>query len=285
MPDLLLHSLTFYAPLLEQLAAVPANADIVEIGSESGEMSALLAEWAARRGGRLSVVEPFPSSRLLDLAAARSNVQVVAGRSPAALTDVPAAGLYVVDGDHNYATVQGELEQIFTTDASADTIAVLHDVGWPSGRRDQYYDPTQLAPKAVHPHSWDRGAVLDSDALAARDRGFRGEGAFAFALREGGPANGVLTAVEDVVRDRPQLSLLTTPLVFGLGVVGAAETDAWQRVVDIMRPYTDNPTLVAAERNRVQLLLHVIEMQDTLLHQPRRESLRARIARRRDAFA
>ena len=262
MPSLLLHSLTFYAELIEQLAALPGCPDVVEIGSESGEMSVRLATAAARRGGTLYVVEPTPSDLLRTFAAEHDNVRVVEGYSPEALAGLPPAGLYVVDGDHNYVTVRGEVGAIFAEHAPLDTLAVMHDVGWPSGRRDQYYAPDRLPADAVWPHSFTRGAVPDSSELTADGRGFRGEGAFAFALHEGGPRNGVLTAIEDVLTARPTLGLLTTPLVFGLGVIGHRTHPQWLDVEALLAPYVDNPTLAAAERNRVDLLMHVIELQD-----------------------
>jgi Methyltransferase domain len=267
MTEPLLHSLTFYADLLRRLAGIPRCPDIVEIGSETGEVSELLARVALARGGTLRVVEPFPSDRLRAVASELGNVEVVEGRSPEALAAMPAAGLYVVDGDHNYVTVRGELEAIFRAD-DADPLAVLHDIGWPSGRRDQYYAPALLPLDAVHPHSFTRGAVLDRVELGEPGRGFRGEGAFAFALHEGGPRNGVLTAVEDVLAQRPELDLIDTPLVFGLGIVGRQSGEGWPQVVAAMAPYVDNPTLAAAERNRLELLLQLIEWQDRYVPPP-----------------
>ena len=52
--------------------------------------------------------------------------------------------------------------------------------------------------------------------------GFRGEGAFAYALEEGGERNGVLTAVEDFLAGRDDLELRRIPAIFGVGVVFAA---------------------------------------------------------------
>lgn len=280
MPPLLLHSLTFYAELIEQLAALPSCADVVEIGSESGEMSVRLATAAARRGGTLYVVEPAPSDLLRAFAAEHGNVRIVEGYSPDALADVPPAGLYVVDGDHNYVTVRGEVEAIFAETAASDTIAVMHDVGWPSGRRDQYYAPDRLPSGAVWPHSFTRGAVPGSADLAGEGHGFRGEGAFAFALHEGGPRNGVLTAIEDVLAAQPSLGLLTTPLVFGLGVIGRRSDPIWAAVEAAMAPYVDNPTLAAAEQNRLDLLMHVIELQDIEAERLNDEAARAIISLR-----
>lgn len=280
MPQLLLHSLTFYADLIERLAGLPGCPDVVEIGSESGEMSVRLATAAASRGGTLYVVEPAPSDLLRAFASEHRNVRIVEGYSPDALTDLPHAGLYVVDGDHNYVTVRGEVEAIFADGAPLDTIAVMHDVGWPSGRRDQYYEPDRLAPEGVWPHSFTRGAVPDSAELAAEGHGFRGEGAFAFAMHEGGPRNGVLTAIEDVLDAKPSLGLLTTPLVFGLGVIGHRTDPQWRAIEALMAPYVGNPTLAAAERNRLDLLMHVIELQDLETERLNDEAERAIISLR-----
>jgi hypothetical protein len=238
-------------------------------------MSVVPPDAAAPRGARLRVVEPFPSPLLKSLAQSRENVDIVAGFSPAALADTAAAGLYVVDGDHNYVTVKGELEAIFSSQ-SRDIIAVMHDVGWPSGRRDQYYAPDRLPADAVWPHSFTRGALLDSDELADDGRGFRGEGSFAFARHEGGPRNGVHTAIDDFLAARSELAILETPLVFGLGVIGHRTGAPWPTVQELMTPYTENPTLAAMERNRIELLLRVIELQDS--------SVRARAGRARKAI-
>src|SRR5919197_862306 len=48
------------------------------------------------------------------------------------------------------------------------------------------------------------------------------------AAREGGPRNGVLTAVEDFVADREGLSLAVIPVFFGIGVVWSADAP-WAR--------------------------------------------------------
>jgi len=280
MPSVLLHSLTFYADLIRRLAVLPSRPDIVEIGSESGEMSVLLADIAGGRGGRLHVVEPVPSSRLRELAASHPHVSIVEAFSPAALAQVPSAGLYLVDGDHNYATVRAELEAIFAGREATNTIAVMHDVGWPSGRRDQYYAPGRLPADVVWPHSFTRGAVLDRNELAAEGRGFRGEGAFAFALHEGGPRNGVRTAIDDVLTERDNLAMLDTPLVFGLGVIADRRSDAWPQIEQLMAPYVGNPTLATMERNRLELFLQVLDLQDSSRVSRVRRALRRRELRK-----
>ena len=165
MGKLLLHSLTFYSDLLRHLTAVPPNPDIVEVGSETGEMSEQLAEQASSRGGRLYVVEPAPAPRLRGLASTRGNVEIIEDLSPAALGKLPTAGTYVLDGDHNYSVVSGELREILGRADSTDSVVVMHDVGWPCARRDMYYSPASLPPGEVHDHSIRRGAVLDQSRI------------------------------------------------------------------------------------------------------------------------
>ncbi|MBL7373602.1 class I SAM-dependent methyltransferase, partial [Escherichia coli] len=73
-------------------------------------------------------------------------------------------------------------------------LALMHDVSWPCARRDCYYAPDRIPEEHRHPHSFDGGVSLGQpDCLP--NRGFRGAGSFAWALHEGGPRNGVLTAV------------------------------------------------------------------------------------------
>ena len=273
-PDpLLLYSLSFYSELLRTLASLTTSPDIVEVGSEAGGTSPLLAAAAQSRGGRLFVVEPYPSPVLRDLASRQDNVRIIEELSPAALKSVPTAGLFVLDGDHNYGVVNAELREIFDRADARDSLAVLHDVGWPCGRRDTYYEPDGLPGEWVHPHSFDRGATPGRPELAAPNSGFRSEGQYALALREGGARNGVLTAIEDFLGERSDLRLLTTSLVFGLGLLGSSASSTWECAVEAFSPYADNPTLARMEANRVTLYLEVLRLGAEL-----RES-RARTAR------
>jgi hypothetical protein len=178
------------------------------------------------------------------------------------LARLPAADAYVLDGDHNYYTVLGELAAIAEQrpDDQPFPLVILHDVAWPCGRRDFYYDPGQLPPEAVHPHSYELGVKLGH--RAAQPGGFRGEGRFAVALQEGGPRNGVLTAVEDFCRDRPGLFYTEIPCIFGLGILVDARLAP--KLAPVLSAFTDNPLLAKLERNRLELYLHVLHLQDEL---------------------
>jgi hypothetical protein len=258
---LLLYSLSEYRELVFQLFDVAGARSVVEVGAEAGEFTRDLAAWANAHGGKITCVEPHPTEQVRAWALDPA-VRLVEGRSPAALAGLEPADAYLLDGDHNYATVRGELEAIDRAcfAEGRDAVVLLHDVGWPCARRDLYYDPAELAPEGVHPHAFDSGVVPGDPGVV--EGGFRGEGAFAVALREGGPRNGVLTAVEDFLTGRPQLGFFTSPLVFGLGVLFRRDAPWAARAEAVIRPYAQLPLLERVEENRIALYLRVLEEQD-----------------------
>ncbi|MGI9021998.1 MAG: class I SAM-dependent methyltransferase [Acidimicrobiales bacterium] len=256
---LLLYSLSeFREIILECLDRVEARS-VVEIGGEDGTFTAELLSWAAARDGRVSCIDPTPSPGLVDLVETSAAGELHRGTSLEALPRMPASDVYLVDGDHNYYTLLHELEAIEAISGGTFPLVFAHDVGWPSGRRDMYYAPGTLPPKAVHPHDYDRGAVVGSSDLV--EAGFQGGGEFAWAVAEGGPANGVLTAVEAFLADRPHLELAIVPCVFGLGVIFPAEAPWVGAVGEVLGRYVGNPLLERLEQNRLDLYLRVLEQQ------------------------
>ncbi|MPZ88546.1 MAG: class I SAM-dependent methyltransferase [Nitriliruptorales bacterium] len=258
---LLLHSLAEFQDLiLPALEAVRPRA-IVEVGSETGANAKVLVDWAGVHGAVLHSVDPEPADDLVKLAAVTEHLHVVAEYSPEALPGIGPADAYLLDGDHNHSTVTRELD---TIDEVCDRfpLVILHDVGWPCGRRDQYYAPDRLPADRVHPHSWDEGVTPDNPGTVRG--GFRGEGAFAAARHEGGPANGVLTAVEDFRERRPGLAYHQVPSVFGLGILYPEDAHFAGAVRDLFDPYDRHPLLERLERNRLELYLRVIALQDEM---------------------
>lgn len=215
---------------------------------------------AAANDALLISIDPDPAPATKRLAKANEHLQVVAGASPGALEGLEAADLYVIDGDHNYWTVFSELEAAFGGEHAP--LAILHDIGWPSGRRDMYYAPTQLPEEAVHAHSMRDGAVPDKSELV--EGGFRGAGAFAWALEEGGERNGVLTAVEDLLKQRDDLKLIRIPSVFGVGFVFSSDSPWAAELERRLAPLDDLELLRVLEDNRLHLYLALIEAQDQL---------------------
>ena len=264
-PPLLLHSLaTFEAELIACLdAARPRR--IVEIGSETGAFSDVLLDWATGNDATVVTVDPEPPEALRSRAGSSGNLEVVAGASPAALEEVEPAGAYVIDGDHNYFTVGAELEGIYAgreEDPSSAPLTILHDVCWPCGRRDAYYAPDRIPAEHRHPHDYRRGAVPGRSELV--EGGFRGGGEWAFATNEGGPANGVLTAVEDFLADRPALRLVVLPCVFGVGVLFHRGAPYATTIEERLGSLDESALLARLEENRLHLYLTVLDLQDEL---------------------
>ena len=259
---LLLHSLSALREIIFPCLDISGARTVVEVGGEDGGFTKELVAWAEKVGGKLYCVEPHPSEQLVELCDASDAAELVRDRSPAALEKMEKADAYVLDGDHNYYTVKNELETIErkSGDEGAMPLVFLHDVGWPCGRRDQYYSPESLPAEAVHPHTYDRGVTPQSSGVVRG--GFRGAGEFAVALQEGGEANGVLTAVDDFLEGHPDLALSTVPSVFGLGIIHSTSSTAGQAVGEFLRFYDSHPLLGRLEQNRLALYLRVLELQD-----------------------
>ena len=106
----------------------------------------------------------------------------------------------LIDGDHNWYTVINELRLVAglsQESAREFPLTLLHDVDWPYGRRDQYYDPSAIPEE--HRHPLGRGGLWPGREDLMKDVGI-GIGNHV-AATEGGSHNGVRTAVEDFLSE------------------------------------------------------------------------------------
>jgi hypothetical protein len=257
---LLLHSLETVSDLILRALDLAAPERIVEIGSESGGFTLALAGWAREHGATLVSVDPQPAPVVGAAAAGGEPIEIVTEPSPGALEGIAPAGAYVVDGDHNFWTVSRELERIFAGDAAP--LVVLHDVAWPWARRDLYYAPERIPDEGRREHTDRGGVALDEPGVVAG--GFRGRGAYAHAVQEGGERNGVLTAVEAFLEGRDDLRFARVPCIFGVGFLYPAGAPWADEAAALLAPYDESPLLATLERNRVALYLRVLELQDEL---------------------
>ncbi|MGA3034103.1 MAG: class I SAM-dependent methyltransferase [Terracidiphilus sp.] len=100
----------------------------------------------------------------------------------------------LIDGDHNWYTVFNELRLIRQRHLlRPGGFIFLHDVDWPYGRRDLYYQPDTIPAEFRHPFAR-KGIVRGRDSLVDAG-GWNSQ--LANALHEGGARNGVMTAIED----------------------------------------------------------------------------------------
>jgi SAM-dependent methyltransferase len=275
MANLLLHSVAEFRDIFDQIFRSLRPARVLEIGAEAGTGTRMISELLDLHSDdtpRLHVVvDPDPSPELTDFVKSKAETELHACRSLQYLDTLRwtdgGFDLVVIDGDHNYFTVLHELEALARL-PKQNKIVLLHDVGWPCGRRDLYYDIGTIPVEWIQPTGPHEslGVTLDNPGLI--HGGFRGEGSFRFAAHEGGPRNGVLTAVEDFCQLHPDFGFRTIPQVFGLaavyrriGVGGVWNSDESVLLARLFRPYD---TLMAErlERNRLELYLEVIRLQD-----------------------
>ena len=267
MSGLLIHSMAEFGEIILAALACAGARDCVEIGAEFGGMSQLLAGYCETRGGRLVSIDPAPQADFLEWVATAPHVSHIAEPSLAAIPTLRPADAWLIDGDHNYHTVSQELALInaHAKRHGRPLLAILHDVGWPCGRRDFYYAPERIPPAHRHAHSFTGGVTLGKpDLLEAR--GFRGGGHWAWALHAGGPGNGVLTAVEDFLArestPRRVLADVHIPAVFGLGILFDRQARWADALAARLAPWHDNPLLATLEANRLRNYLAVIDWQD-----------------------
>ncbi|MEP6786179.1 MAG: class I SAM-dependent methyltransferase [Sphingomonadales bacterium] len=267
MTELLIHSMSAFSDIIVDALHIADARDIVEIGTETGGMSQILADYAAHSNGTLTCVDPLPRASFTDWLKEKDKVRHVALPSLSAFDTLANVDAWVVDGDHNWFTVYHELVAI---DAACrrdgrPLLVFLHDVGWPWARRDLYYAPEQIPETYRHAHDFDGGVVPGYPALVPRG-GFRGMGEFAPACLEGGPRNGVLTAIEDFLEEQltagTELGFAEIPGVFGLGVIFGLDAEWSAPLAELLAPFHGNALLQKLEANRLANYLRVIEFQD-----------------------
>jgi hypothetical protein len=220
---------------------------VVEVGAYAGDLTELLLDWAAGAGARVWAIDPAPQKELVALDQRRPELELVRATSHEALHTIPPADAVIIDGDHNYYTVSEELRIIGerAKDAALPLI-LLHDVCWPHGRRDDYFAPDQIPADYRQPTV--AGGTLFPGVTGVRAGGLLYRWP---AAREGGPRNGVLTAVEDWMEANGGLQLAIVPAFFGLGVVWERDAPWADDLADTLEPWDRNPLLERLETNRV----------------------------------
>jgi len=267
MTNLLIHSMSEFSDIIVPALTLAGADTVVEVGAEFGGMTALLAGHCAGRGGKLVSIDPAPQQEYLDWLAAQDSAEHVAATSLEAIPQMSGVDAWVIDGDHNWYTVYNELKQVrdICRRDGRPLLAFMHDIHWPSGRRDQYYAPDRIPEAFRKPYSHDGGARPGEPGLRLH-RGFRGMGNFAFAIQEGGPRNGVLTAIEDFIAEElatgTEYMFAEIPGVFGLGVLFDMDAPWSAPLANLLLPLHQNKLLAALEANRLANYLRVIEMQD-----------------------
>ena len=214
------YSLANHRELLIGCLEIVDARSVIEIGSDRGLLTAELLDWAA--GEReIVAVDPAPHPDLEALEREHPELRLLRDTSHAVLREVDLTDAIVLDGDHNYHTLSGELRIIGERATESEfPLLLFHDVGWPHARRDSYYVPERIPEEHRQPLVKDASVLPGEPGVA--EAGLPLDWA---AEREGGERNGVLTAIEDFMATRDELELVTVPAFFGFGVVWSRDRE------------------------------------------------------------
>ena len=240
-------SLINNAEVMVSCLEIAGARSVVEVGAYAGDLTRFLLGWAAPAGAQVSAIDPAPQDELVRLSERHPELELFRATSHEALREMSHADAYVIDGDHNYYTVSEELRLIAERQPDSGLpLLMLHDVGWPHARRDDYFAP-ELVPDA------DRQPTIEGGGLfPGLSQPHPGGLPYKWpAAREGGARNGVLTAVEDFVAADVKRVLAVVPSFFGLGIVWHMDAAYAARLGQALAPLDRNPVIARLEANRV----------------------------------
>jgi hypothetical protein len=211
---------TFVRHYIAPLARSRHWKSICEIGSRTGTSADHLLQLPLES---YTIIDPCLDQDLAAKYAGDSRVHVVKSNSLDALASGERIGpasefdSILIDGDHNWYTVFNELRFIRERAlVRPGGFIFLHDVDWPYGRRDLYYQPDTIPAEFRYPFT-QKGMIRGQSALAEVG-GLNSH--YNNALHEGGPKNGVLTAIEDFLAWHPQdYRFFRIHYQWGLGVL------------------------------------------------------------------
>ncbi len=215
----------FWGPVIKPILLSMRLNNIIEIGAYKGETTIQLLNYCQKTGGTLRIIDPLP---LFDEGALnklyKGYYQLYKKTSLEVLPMLKDYEVVLIDGDHNWYTVYYELKLIEKeTLASGKTfpLVILHDTEWPYGRRDMYYNPDQIPMEFRNPYAksgirqGQSELIQSADAVNAQLNNAR---------TEGGIRNGVLTAIEDFMKDSQlPLELFRIHSNNGLGILCQVE--------------------------------------------------------------
>lgn len=226
---------------------------VAEVGAYAGGLTAVLAQWAQGAGATVLAIDPAPQDELVALAKENPRVELMRRTSLDALPEMDVPDALVIDGDHNHWTVSEEL-RLIAERAGGGRLPLLlfHDVCWPHGRRDDYFDPEAVPADHRQPLVGDGAGIRPGDPGS-------GPGGLPYprsAAREGGAGNGVRTAIEDFAAKDSALRFAVVPAFFGFGALWHEGAPWAGEVAAVLEPWDRHPLLERLEDNRVH---HIAE--------------------------
>ncbi len=262
--DMNLLSMANFLPLINPLIKSLNPNSVCEIGSDKGFTTEVLSDLCREYNAVLHVVDPTLNENAVDgigdhvIAHCKTSFEYL---EMAELSDI-----YFIDGDHNYFTVSGELEAINRSLSKDRPVCLfLHDVGWPFGNRDMYYNLANIP----DPFENISDVYLSPVSKKIADMGLPYD--LRVAKKEGGEKNGILPAIDDFLKKESGWSFCWIPVIYGMGIL-------WNRDqfnVELRKVFdeTENwfkkitPFLATLELNRIMLLTKMASAGDIWLSQ------------------
>lgn len=192
----------------------------MEIGADEGFNTRRILSYGQKTGARVHVIDPHPKFDPSELKAHFGDIfYFYKMLSLECLHLIEEMDVVIIDGDHNWYTVYNELKLIERNTHSRHAglpIVFLHDIAWPYGRRDLYYNPENIP--AAGRNSYARKGLAPANPELKEHGGFNPH--LFHSVQENGPKNGVLTAVEDFMEEAGgRLELVKLPAFHGLGIL------------------------------------------------------------------
>jgi hypothetical protein len=209
--------------IVAPLVAESSPEVIVEIGAGSGTVTDRLLDLDAIEGSIVHSIDPAPAFDV-DARSDRfgKRFRFHEAESLAALPEIEGIDLVLVDGDPNWYTVFHELkalERRSLEDGRPFPLVMLHNVRWPHGRRDTYYEPERIPDEYLQPFA--RGGLMPGRSAPVTDGLAVG---LYHATAENGPRNGVRTALDDFLAESYQRwRLVDIPGLSGIGILTSQE--------------------------------------------------------------
>lgn len=212
--------IALWGEIIRPLAKAVGGTRILEIGAEYGLSTQALLNYVRQVNGHLHCIDPAPVFDGDELLAQHPGwLTFYKETSLNVIPLIPEVDVALVDGDHNWYTVYNELKLIEARhghDPEKLPLIFVHDIGWPYGRRDLYYDPASIPKEFLKPYA--QQGIGRSKKELLPEGGLNAD--MWNARMEGGERNGVLTAVEDYIKQSSlDLEFLNLPLYFGLGII------------------------------------------------------------------
>jgi hypothetical protein len=257
----------YWDSLIEPALVLRRPSSIVEVGSEQGKTTRRLLAFCKRYGGTVHAIDPAPQ---FDVSSWQQQFgDRFAFQQALSLQAIPTLGRFDViflDGDHNWYTVYHELVLIERRSRELGQrfpLVLFHDLGWPYGRRDLYYAPDTIPAEYRQPYA-KKG--LRPGAPELQDQGGLNSW-LQNASTENTPRNGVLTGIEDYLKQTQQvLELIVLPGFHGLGLLfPTALVDTHPTLVQFLKslrlPAPLRRYFDQLETARLETVLRVTELQ------------------------